>query len=394
MRRFIPILVFLLAVSSSAANPEFIFPTDQWHNHSSTIVELPNGDLLTAWYKGSGEGKADDVRIVGARKRMGDEGWSDPFLMADSQDLPDLNPALFMDPRGVLWMFWVTVLDNSWGGVLLKYRTSTDYLGEGPPRWNWQDVVHCRPRDFERIYSNLLDRIEVVRAEHIQANPELARVVDEQREAVSDKLSRRLGWMTRTQPLMVSEKRMILGVYHDVFACSLAAITDNWGETWSFSEPIVAPFLGLVQPSSIQRQDGTLVAYMRDNGFLKQIRVSESSDRGVSWTEARPLEMPNPGSSLQVLKLKSGNWVLVCNDLKKGRYRLTVFLSEDEGETWPWKRPIEDLGEGGGEVSYPTLIQGKDGSLHCTYSYESTDGSQEAIEYFHLAESWIREGPQ
>jgi len=44
------VLLLLMAISSAAAAPEYsgelIFPLEKWHNHSSSIVELPNGDLL------------------------------------------------------------------------------------------------------------------------------------------------------------------------------------------------------------------------------------------------------------------------------------------------------------------------------------------------------------
>ena len=45
---------------------EFIFPTQSEHTHGSSIVMLPTGDLLAAWFQGSGERSADDVRIMGA----------------------------------------------------------------------------------------------------------------------------------------------------------------------------------------------------------------------------------------------------------------------------------------------------------------------------------------
>lgn len=46
---------------------ENIFPFQEQHCHGSTIVELPNRDLLVAWFQGSGERTADDVGIRGAR---------------------------------------------------------------------------------------------------------------------------------------------------------------------------------------------------------------------------------------------------------------------------------------------------------------------------------------
>ena len=50
---------------------EFIFPYQAEHVHGSSIVSLPDGDMLAAWFQGSGERTADDVRIMGARLKKG-----------------------------------------------------------------------------------------------------------------------------------------------------------------------------------------------------------------------------------------------------------------------------------------------------------------------------------
>jgi predicted neuraminidase len=107
------------------------------------------------------------------------------------------------------------------------------------------------------------------------------------------------------------------------------------------------------------------------------------------------MDKPNPGSSIHTLVFKNNHWLLVCNDLKKGRYRLTVFLSEDEGMSWPWRRELDNLGPGGGELSYPTVIQGKDGTLHGVYTYATPIPSKErneCIRYVHFDEKWIKMG--
>ena len=81
-----------------------IFPLVSQHVHGSTIVELPNGDLLTAWFQGSGERWADDVAIMGARLKAGRDEWSKPFVMADVPGFPDINPILFLDSDKRLWL--------------------------------------------------------------------------------------------------------------------------------------------------------------------------------------------------------------------------------------------------------------------------------------------------
>ena len=44
-----------------------IFQPQEKHVHGSSIVSLPSGDMLAAWFQGSGERTADDVKIMGAR---------------------------------------------------------------------------------------------------------------------------------------------------------------------------------------------------------------------------------------------------------------------------------------------------------------------------------------
>lgn len=73
---------------------ELIFPLGKLHSHSSSIVEFPRGQLLVCWYMGSGERKADDVRIMGATKPLKGGAWSRPFVLADTPGFPDTNCVL------------------------------------------------------------------------------------------------------------------------------------------------------------------------------------------------------------------------------------------------------------------------------------------------------------
>ena len=59
------------------------------------------------------------------------------------------------------------------------------------------------------------------------------------------------------------------------------AITDDFGKTWKFSNPLVGA--GNIQPSMVFKKEGSLVAYMRDNGPApKRHQVSESKDNGLN----------------------------------------------------------------------------------------------------------------
>jgi hypothetical protein len=124
-----------------------IFPYQEEHVHGSTVVELPNGDLLSAWFQGSGERWADDVRIMGSRLVKGDTAWSEVFLMADVPGFPDINPILFMDQQQRLWLMWYPVLANQWETSIPMYKISTNYESPGAPVWSWQDVLFVKVGD-------------------------------------------------------------------------------------------------------------------------------------------------------------------------------------------------------------------------------------------------------
>src|SRR4026208_184447 len=128
------------AADASRCQAELIFPLHHQHNHASSLVECPQGDLLVSWYRGSGERQADDVAVYGARRRAG-EKWSEPFVMADTPGFPDGNTAMFIDARQRLWLFGPIVLANTWESCIPSYRIASRYDAGGPPKWDWQGQV-------------------------------------------------------------------------------------------------------------------------------------------------------------------------------------------------------------------------------------------------------------
>ena len=101
----------------SVYEAELVFPLHPQHNHAPGLVECPNGDLLVAWFRGSGERRSDDVANYGARRPKGQKAWSEPFVMNDTPGFPDGNTAMHIDERGRLWFFWPVVVANTWESV-------------------------------------------------------------------------------------------------------------------------------------------------------------------------------------------------------------------------------------------------------------------------------------
>jgi hypothetical protein len=366
---------------------ELIFPLEHWHNHASCIVETPEGDLL------------------GARRRRGSANWSQPFLMADTPGYPDTNPAMFIDPQRRLWLFWPTILANEWETALMKYKRASRYQKDGPPEWDTSEVLHVTPGD---AFKETVERVTAEwRKQGSGASPEtIAKYADRLVSDAGDKLKRRLGWMTRAHPYLLDGTRLIVPLYSDGFSFSLMAFTDDWGKTWNTSTPLVGA--GNIQPSLARRKDGTLVTYMRDNGPApKRLMMSTSSDRAATWSPVVDTQFQNPGSGAELRALNNGHWVLIYNDLERGRYQLAISLSEDEGRTWPWTRHLErDRASTDpqqlGEYHYPSIVQAADGTLHASYSYfppiaQAQKDAQDrplrkSIKHAQFNEAWIRQG--
>jgi len=383
------ILLCLCAASSLMAAPQFtgelIFPLEHWHNHSSSIVELPNGNLLVCWFHGSGERTADDVLIRAARWSKSTSKWSEPFTLADTPGFPETNPTMFVDSRQRLMFFWPLIIAHKWETALMKYRISTDYQQEsGPPRWEHQDNIVLIPK-------NIAAKTKEVLGKDAAGTGRQAEYASHMIDHAEDEYFSRMGWFTRTHPLQLPSGRILVPMYSDGFSFGIMAISDDGGYNWTGSEPIIS--YGGVQPSVVRKNDGSLVAYLRDNGPPpKRAMISYSKDEGVSWTTATDTDIPNPGTSLEAVRLRNGEWIMAFNDIERGRYSLAVAISDDEGITWKWKRHLDGnpAQTSTNQYHYPSVIQAKDGSIHVTYSYFVPEGK--AIKHVRFNEDWVKAG--
>ncbi len=413
-----------------------VFPYQGEHVHGSTIVELPNGDLLSAWFQGSGERWADDVRIMGARMIQGDTLWSQPFLMADVHGFPDINPILFLDKSQRLWLMWYPVLANQWETSIPMYRISEDYKSPGAPVWHWQDILFVKAGDktergiqpddeFVKQVQSQLDQYEVyfkdtllpsiadtlttpllaewekykVKMDSLSKGKNMVRGGrilhkdgTEESGRLGYPLTRRLGWQTKNKAIFLG-KAMILPLYSDGFDCTLFALTDDGGQNWSFSNPVLGG--AGIQATIAIGKDSALVAYLRDNGPPpNRMQRTESFDRGITWTIPKDDILPNPGAGFDMVTLGSGEWVIVFNDSEVNRQNLSVALSDDEGKTWKFRKIIENdiRNEKATSSHYPSVIAGADGRVHVTYSYHRNDIEPgKTIKYVSFPAGWIKE---
>ncbi len=212
--------------------------------------------------------------------------------MADTPGFPETNPVLFLDSRQRLMFFWPLIIAHQWETALMKYRISTDYQqAAGPPRWEFQDNIVLIPRNIEARTREFAGAVAAGTGPMAERARKLI-------EHAGDEYFSRMGWFTRTHPLQLPSGRILVPMYSDGFSFGIMAISDDGGYTWNASEPIVGA--GCVQPSVVRKKDGSLVAYLRDNGPPpKRALVSFSKDNGMTWTPARDTDIPNPGTSLE-----------------------------------------------------------------------------------------------
>ncbi len=150
------------------------------HNHSPSITECPNGDLLAVWYSCVDEG-GSELCDVASRLRFGSREWEPASPFWDGPDVNDHAPKVWWDGRQTLFNFargrdeniLRTSTDNgaTWskaevmqpvgefGNQLLRLRDGTLVLGndsrqcslvfsrDGGKRWDFNDVQK-RASDF------------------------------------------------------------------------------------------------------------------------------------------------------------------------------------------------------------------------------------------------------
>ncbi len=148
-------------LSACTAAPQFeaelIFPLHGQHNHAPGIAELPGGDLIASWYRGSGERQADNVAVYGSRRRAGEDHWSAPTVLVDTPGFPDCNTCLMVDARGRLWLFWPVILANSWESSLTRYQVAEKPQESGPLHWSRSGTIFLKPDDFSAQANVVLD---------------------------------------------------------------------------------------------------------------------------------------------------------------------------------------------------------------------------------------------
>lgn len=348
-------------------------PTLFAHNHASNIMPLSNGDLLCVWFAGSREGRPD-ISILSSRLKVGLAEWEPPVILSNDTERSEQNPVLFEEPDGNLWLIYTAQESIHQSSAVVRCRFSRDF------GYTWCEVY------------TLFDT---------------------------------LGSFVRQPPIQLDNGELLLPAYYSLksekgFASndfSVVKISADHGATWKEFE--VKGSIGLVHMCVIQLSDGSLVGFFRSRK-ADYIYSSKSKDYGRTWDQPTATQLMNNNSSIQCISLNNGHLAMVFNNINAEiapplrnippwfdksdieseaslvdmgstvwgviRAPLTIAISEDGGNTWPYRRDLETQEDASirPEFSYPSIKQTADGKIHITYTY-----SRQYIKYVSISEEWV-----
>ncbi len=291
--------------------------------HASTLLETPSG-IMASWFGGSYE-RHPDVSIY--TSKLSGDTWSTPVMVADG-----VENETFRNPT------WNPVLHRMEDGkIVLFYK-------EGP-----------NPREWWGLYKISEDEGKTW-SEAIQTPPGFLGPV-------------------KNKSIVLPDGRLLhpSSFENNRIWTSHVEITDPELKTWKKSE-IDGNGFGAIQPTTLLHPNGKLQLLFRTQ--QGEIATSWSSDSGNTWSKVASTGLVHNNSGIDAVTLKSGYHLLVCNPIKKGRNKISLFGSAD-GITWEELLVLEDESEG--EFSYPAIIQAKDGTVHISYTYHRVK-----VKYVHL----------
>jgi predicted neuraminidase len=323
---------------SQAPSPKPLFRSELLPNgsapsvHAATAVELADGTLRAFWYGGSREG-ASDVAIYTATYAAG--AWTPETALVRREEaqrslqrsLRKLgNPVAGRDPRGRVWLFYVSVSVGGWAGSAINAIVSDD---EGR---TWS-----APR---RLISSPFFNIST---------------------------------LVKGPLVQLADGTMALPVYHEMigkFGELLRLDADGRviGKTrlsWGGSS---------LQPVVVPRSESDAVAFMRYAGDPPgRVLVIRSSDAGEHWTAPEKTALPNPNAAVGGVLLAGGPLLLAFNNAEQNREDLSLALSADFGASWRVTRSLESESQPQrapvAEYSYPWVMQDRAGNVHVLYTW-------------------------
>lgn len=328
-------------------DPNFEEPIRQFQG-CPTIAVTRGGRVYLGWYSGgTREPHMDNYNLLIYSDDC--QNWSNPLLVIPSSKehcIHALDIQLWISPEGKLHVFWVQNNTIPASDGLVPEKKKDQPLVQVDGYW-FPDFEHAmwvsvceNPDDDEPVFSS-------------------PRYLDK-------------GFL-RCKPLVLKNGRWLNFNYDQTSTRYGYSISDDCGKTYEHhygAEKISTVF---DESMAYEREDGSIRMLARS--YVGKLGESISYDGGETWEEAVISDIDNPDTRFFVARTPSGRVLLVNNDAVKeqGRTNMSVYLSEDDGDTWKYQRLIDDrMG-----LSYPD-VDFHDGKIYLTYDRERT-GAKEIL---------------
>ena len=307
---------------------------------------------MVAYFGGTKE-RNPDVCIWVSRKPKGTDQWTAPKMAADGVftkadnkhgDLPEgryacWNPVLYEMPDGELWLFFkIGASVGEWTGWLTKSK-------DGGRTWSRREAL---PDGFLGPVKN---------------KPELIGG-----RLLCGSSTENNGWRFHVEIYDLKTKQW---KYVPVESTVAIKTDDNQPHPIDCIQPSILKLNATPHSDQRSEKDGRLQVLMRTHNA--RLATSFSSDNGDTWTPVTLSDVENNQSGTDAVTLSDGTHVLIYNNFatlpltKKGpRTPLSIATSED-GTHWRHALTLEDSPID--QYSYPAIIQGRDGKLHCVYTW-------------------------
>lgn len=301
--------------------------------HASTVLPLPDGTVISAWFGGTKEGTGD----VNIWYSLRDEnGWGKPHALSCSKSLPHWNPVLFLKENGDVVLFFKV------GKQIYSWRTFFSVSSDGGKTFSKpEELVKGDRSDGRGPVKNKCIRLSNGRilAPASYENNGWNCFVD-----ISDDD----GATWRKTPKIKTEQAVPMFNRQNKYTSNLI--------------PMIQPTLWESSPGKIHMLTRTAVG---------RAYRSDSEDYGETWCQAYRTDLLNNNSGLDVVKTPNGDLYLISNPVEENwgeRSPLTLQKSTDNGATWETVLVLEEEKKDS-EFSYPA-IEYLDNALHITYTYE------------------------
>lgn len=158
-------------------------------------------------------------------------------------------------------------------------------------------------------------------------------------------------------------------------------MSEDDGQTWALYGPVPEePKIGTIQPALLVHKDGRIQMLCRTHrpkdteSHLARIATAFSEDGGLTWGPMRLLDdVPNNNSGIDAVTLPDGTFAMVYNPFSlvpgpdKPLRNPTCIATSTDGITWTHRLTLESSPIS--QYSYPSLLLGKDGTLHAIYTW-------------------------